>query len=51
MQRPARGTRLAPSLSEAGHRPGADARVVLDAMAAVQAAKVRRGKASPAVAA
>ena len=38
-------------LSEAAHRPGADARVVLDAMAAVQAAEVRRGKASPAVAA
>ena len=38
-------------LSEAAHRPGADARVVLDAMAAVQAAEARGGKASPAVAA
>jgi tRNA-dihydrouridine synthase A len=38
-------------LSEAAYRPGADARVVLDAMAAVQAAEVRGGTASPAVAA
>jgi tRNA-dihydrouridine synthase A len=38
-------------LSEAAHRPGADARVVLDAMAAVQTAHDRRATASPAVAA
>jgi tRNA-dihydrouridine synthase A len=38
-------------LSEAAHRPGADAGVVLDAIAAVQTAHARRGTASPAVAA
>jgi tRNA-dihydrouridine synthase A len=38
-------------LSEAAHAPGADARVVLEAMAAVHTAEQRRKEAAPAVAA